>query len=197
LRYYPRVRQLWAVAALAASIAGGAGSSEDGLYRERLPAAGSVSDGSRVLEIGADPGEFTVRAPGGWVLDTRSGARQRLRAVFYPEGGSWVKSEAVMYIKTVARCCEGSLDDFIKGEVREFTEGSAIKASPRKPITTRLGKKAQVRYFSGGRGSNFESVAYLEEPSLFIVVVLSGQSAKAHDSSRAAFVELVRSYSRP
>ncbi len=134
-----------------------------------------------------------MHAPAGWVLDQKSGGSQKLRAVFYPTGGSWAKSEAVMYVKTVARCNNESLGSYIKRETKNFVGNSGAKVSPRAAINTGGGKPAQVRYVSGG-GGNFESTAYVQEPSAFIIMVLSAQTVKAHETSRAAFVELVRSY---
>jgi len=173
---------------------GGADGSDVGLYRERLPRAGAITDGTSALEFGDDPADFTVHAPAGWVLDRRSGGGQGLRAVFYPTGGSWVKSQAVMYVKTVIRRDKESIGSFIGRETKDFVSTSKSKVSPRAPINTGAGKPAQVRYFSGGNGANFESTAYVQEPSAFILIVLSAQTMKAHESSRAAFVELVRSY---
>jgi hypothetical protein len=42
---------------------------------------------------------FTIRAPGGWVLDNESGANQGQPCVLDPKGESWSDARTVMYAK--------------------------------------------------------------------------------------------------
>jgi len=139
---------------------------------------------------------LTVRAPEGWVLDTRSGQGQGLQAVFYPQGDRWAKSPAVMYCQVVAR----GRDIADRAAMIQYDQERFRSSSPSAVVTTGDsimipgGRRAPVRNFAGGARGTFEQVAYIEEKSVIVLVVLSCRSSELFQSSIPAFRQLVGSY---
>ena len=139
---------------------------------------------------------FTVRAPGGWTLDTRSGRGQGLQAVFYPNGERWATSPAVMYCQVVARGKEikdvkGMLE-YDQARYRNNGPGAVVAEQP--AITIKANKSASVLRFNGGSNGTFSQTAYIEERAVIVLVNLSCRSSDAFERSLAAFTEFVRSY---
>jgi hypothetical protein len=139
---------------------------------------------------------FMISAPIGWVLDNSSGVNQGLHAVFYPKGSTWKDSITVMYVNTAERKPDESLDDFIKGDTDNFKEkgSSNIKIQNAEPIKTKDGKTAQVRHFRGDQWGNSESVAYIQENKIIVMIVLTSRTDSDFQKSLSAFRSLVESY---
>ena len=145
---------------------------------------------------------FALTAPKGWVLDTTSGREQGLQAVFYPNGSSWKNSAAVMYANVVEKTVAGteSLQSIIANDVADYKKQSPeLKVTDADPIPTRANasskdKHATVKYFTGDRYGNSEAVAYVDEGTLIVMLVLNARSNKDFESSLPAFKEFVASY---
>ena len=139
---------------------------------------------------------YELTAPDGWVLDNRAGVEQGLHAVFYPQGGSWSESRAVMYTSTDRLAPGQSLDDFIAGELRKFSAsvGGGLRVKVGKPIDTAARARAEVRLLSGDSWGNFESIAYLDAAPVVAMVVLTSRNASEYAKSEPAFEQLVASY---
>lgn len=139
---------------------------------------------------------FIVRAPIGWTLDSRSGRRQGLQIVLYPNGESWSRSQSVIYCQVSPR--GGSLPsirELIAGEEQRFRNQSAEAMVAEAPaIRIDDSVTALVRTFSGGRNHAFEATAYIEARTVLVSLVLSCRSAEAFEQARAAFTAFVRSY---
>lgn len=138
---------------------------------------------------------FIIKAPRGWVLDTTSGVDQGLYAVFYPAGGSWARSDVVMYVNTATRGPDETLDGFIGGELARSRERSPdLIATPVDSLATLRGRATTVRQLTGDRWGNHEAIAYLDEEKVFVMFVLSAKYRSLYDGSYDAFRELVGSY---
>jgi hypothetical protein len=139
---------------------------------------------------------LTVRAPEGWVLDTRSGQGQGLQAVFYPHGDRWAKSPAVMYCQVVARSKDiADMAAMIQYDQERFRSGSpSAVVTPGDSIAIPGGRRAPTRSFAGGARGTFEQVAYIEERSVIVLVVLSCRSSELLQRSVPVFRQLVGSY---
>lgn len=141
---------------------------------------------------------YALSAPDGWVLDNESGVDQGLHAVFHPDGGSWDQSAAVMYTNVVALGGEGpaSLEEVITEDIasaRRSAEG--IRVDPAASISTReQGRRATVYDFSHDAHGNRERVAYIGEPSVVVVIVLTARDKRSFRRSTSAFKALVESY---
>ncbi len=138
---------------------------------------------------------FYLTAPKGWVLDKSTGVNQGLFVVLYPAGGSWKTSAAVMYAYTAGNNSTNSqsAERLIYSDISQYKQRCPtvmIKKSPE--LQTKDKKTALVRlYFY----SNYESVAYIDEKQITVMLVLTARAEKDFNESFPAFQELVRSYS--
>ena len=139
---------------------------------------------------------FWITAPKGWILDNESGKDQGLTVVFYPQGSSWKDSIAVMYANTsVKERPHQTLDDYIQGDLEKFkTESKNLAVHDSGSLETKDHKRAVIRVLSGDAYGNFESIAYIEEPQIFVMLVLTSKDKPNWEKSRGAFNELVKSY---
>ena len=138
---------------------------------------------------------FFLTSPGGWVMDNSSGMNQGLYAVFYPKGGGWKTSPAVMYAYTVSKESDGheTTEKLIYSEVLQYKANYpdvTINFSPE--LATKDKKNAIVRLFFY---SNYESVAYIDEKPITVILVLTATSKKEFERAFPSFQELVKSYS--
>ena len=62
------------------------------------------------------------------------------------------------------------------------------------PLKLRDGTTALVNHFSGDKWGNHESVAYIETPTVWVMVVVSSREEPTYKASLPAFGDLVRSY---
>lgn len=155
----------------------------------------TLSDSSQELGAGIVYGSdhaFSLKAPEGWVLDNSSGVSQGLHAVFYPRGGSWQNSPAVMYAHPVSKKSKGNetIEKVIAYDVAQYKKSSA-KISDSPPIKTGDNKIAKVKIFAS---SNYEAIAYIEEKTVTVILALTSQTQKDYQTSFSAFQELVKSY---
>ena len=138
---------------------------------------------------------FFLTAPKGWVLDRSSGINQGLYVVFYPKRGGWKTSPAVMYAYTESKKSTNyaTSENIIRSEVAQYKENyPKVKLSISPEIKTKDNKTALVRlYFY----SHFESVAYIDEKPITVIIVLTAQTEKAFTEAFPSFQDLVRSYS--
>lgn len=137
---------------------------------------------------------YVLSAPEGWVLDNQSGVSQGVHAVFYPEGGSWSDSKAVMYSRINDKT-DKTLQEVIDNDLSHMSKDSTkFKAVDKETITCSKGAKAHVKYLSGDKFGSFEAVGYIEEPKKVIIIVLTARDEKNFKDSITAFDELVKSY---
>lgn len=158
---------------------------------------GAMQNGSSSGMIYGEGHAFLLTAPVGWVLDSESGVKQGLHAVFYPAGSSWADAPAVMYANTAWRDTMKNepLESFIVGDVSEARSKSSRLQVARVPaITTEDGKLAEVRVFTGDTWGNREKVAYIQERRVFVLLTLTAKSRASFARSAPAFDSLVRSY---
>jgi len=139
---------------------------------------------------------YQLAAPSGWVLDNTSGARSGLHAVFYPAGGSWEESPAVMYTNTSRLDGSPSLDTYIDQYLKEFGQrnGPGLQVRRATSIKTADGKWARVVQLTGDRWSNLESVAFILDGQLIVFVVLTSRTQNDYRQSLSSFTQLVASY---
>jgi len=153
------------------------------------------TDGRAALVVGPTFA-LTVRAPQGWVLDTKAGRKQGLQAVLYPRGASWGASPVVMYCQVLGRDGTRDRDALIRSDI-ETHQSSAPTAlvAEQEKIVVRKGGVALVERFAGGARGTIEETAYLEERTVVVLFVLSSRDTTAFHHSLASFRDLVGSYS--
>jgi hypothetical protein len=139
---------------------------------------------------------YFLTAPEGWVLDNTAGVDLGLHAVFYPRGSTWTASPAVMYANTVERdTVSQSLEAFIADVVQKTrAEAPTIRVRKVPALTTRDGKRAEIRVFTGDKRGNCDRVAFIPEGHIFVMVTLTSKTPHAYAQSTSAFDALVSSY---
>jgi hypothetical protein len=140
---------------------------------------------------------FGIVAPAGWVLDNASGIPEGLHAVFYPKGGSWKGSPVVMYANTVHK---GETNPkTMLGIVADDTAAFKSRAktsiiSDERRLATKGKEAAIVKGFSDEAREVYERVAYIDEPKVVVMLVLSGHNKAGVAAALPAFRDLVASY---
>lgn len=165
------------------------------------PAAKAVApkgpaQGTLTLVYGDDH-VFGIVAPDGWAVDDTSGLGSRIRVVLYPRGQKWDSAPTVMYVNPLHQDPRRpkTLTQMVVHDVEQFQKANPrgkVVAAPM--IRTAKGKTAQVRYFAPDGGEPAEAVAYIEEPDLVILLVLSSREPGGFQKSLPAFHSLVEHY---
>jgi|SRR5271157_1248148 len=141
---------------------------------------------------------FGIVAPAGWVLDNTSAVPEGLHAVFYPKGGSWKRSPVVMYANAVHKgvATTRPLRAIIADDVSTFNKKSKTPTITDEPalITMKAEKKSVVKRFEDPSRNLYEVVAYIDEPKVVVMLVLSADSAESLTAALPAFKDLVGSY---
>ena len=137
---------------------------------------------------------FILAAPEGWVLDDVSGRKEGLPAVFYKRGESWSRATVVMYANPVRKSKGETAGSIIAADVRRFHErnpGVVVEDGP--PVAVTGGRMLPVKVFRRTKAGDNEVVAYADESSCVVMIVLSGTADGVRDA-RASFGELLRTY---
>ena len=154
----------------------------------------AAQDRTRGLVYG-DGYAFYVDAPSNWTLDNKAGISDGLHAVFYPDGSSWKAASAVMYANATNVTGTPDVSKFADDEGAQFGRGQpSFKATRAEPITTGDGHRAEVRHLTGDAGGNFEAIAYVGEPNVVLMLVLTARNQAAFDRSQDAFRSFVSSF---
>ena len=139
---------------------------------------------------------FVLKEPSGWVLDTRAGRQEGVEAVLYREGSSWANGVVVMYARvihkddtqdTVAKVISNDVADFMK-----LSKESKVADSP--SLQTRDKKSAIVKTFYDAANKNHESVAFIDEAKVVVILALSSRDKAEYEKALPAFQALVNSY---
>ncbi len=140
---------------------------------------------------------FILREPAGWLLDGTSGKAQGVDTVIYREGESWKTGVAVMYARVIPKDSKEreTIQKVIENDVNEFKKANQMsRVSELTPLTTRDKKNATVKDFYDAGNKNFETVAYIDEPKVVIIIVLTVRQKEDFDKAFPAFKDLVGSY---
>lgn len=140
---------------------------------------------------------FILAEPNGWNLDTSAGKSDSLDAVLYPDGSSWADGTAVMYVRVTYKDSKTkrSMQQVIENDIEEFKQrnkDSTVSTMP--SYLTRDKKKAEMRNFYDAEHKNQEAVAYIDEPKLVVILVLTSRNKDEYSKSLPAFKDLVASY---
>ena len=139
---------------------------------------------------------FALKEPAGWIMDTEIGKSQGMQVVLYRQGSSWKDAVSIMYARvihkdetqaTVEKVISDDVDDFLK-----LSKDSTVSNSP--SLETRDKKKGISKLFYDAANRNYESVAFIDEPRVVVILVLSSRNKSEHEKELAAFKTLVGSY---
>jgi hypothetical protein len=159
-------------------------------------ARGQNADGTDGMILMDRHYSFILKEPAEWVMDSEAAKSQGLQSVFYRAGSSWKTGVAVMYVRVVYKNeTQPTLDKVIGNDVSDFLKQSRdSKVSDSTTLTTRDKKQAIVKDFYDGANKNHESVAFIDEPKVVVIVALSSRNRDEFDKSLPAFKALVGSY---
>ena len=137
-----------------------------------------------------------LKAPPGWVLDTKSAASKGIHLAFYPTGSSWQGSDAIMYADgSTLHGKDFSVEQFIAEDIGHFrSKEKGLKVNKVTPLTLSSGKKVPVYRFEFPSRKALEEIAYIEDNRSMVIVVLSARSEDSYRGSQTAFRSLVTSY---
>jgi hypothetical protein len=139
---------------------------------------------------------FILKEPTGWNLDTSGGKSSGIDAVLNINGSSWKDGVAVMYVRVVYKDQERkTVEQVIKNDLEEFKNANKDSTVSSMPIIfTRNKKKAITKFFYDAAHKNYENVAYIDEPKVVVIMVLTSRNKEGYSKSVSAFRNLVASY---
>jgi len=147
--------------------------------------------------IEGDTWGFLISAPDGWTWDNASLRYQGIQGLFYKAGSTFSPSELHIYISPSPK--KGNvpitLGDFIAADEAAFMRsdpGNRIVDFP--PHAPGLGYIFSLRDFDDPNEDHYQSIAYYEGEDAFFVFILFCRSAPERDRERAAFLELLDSF---
>ncbi len=118
--------------------------------------------------------------------------------MFYPVGGSWDKSETVMYVNTRAKSGGAhAIDDAVQRDIDDMhAHGSpASKAAKVGEVKLHDGRVAEIYEYTGDAWGHCEHTALVAEAKGINAVVISRALAEgAGGPALPAFGQLVQSY---
>ena len=139
---------------------------------------------------------FVLKEPPGWVLDTQTARAQGLEAVLYNEGSSWKNAVAVMYARVIDKdASQDTVEKVISNDIAEFMKLSAkSEVSDSPAIQTRDKRQAVVKVFYDAANKNYESVAFIDDKRVVVILALSSRDKAQYEKALPAFQALVSSY---
>ena len=147
--------------------------------------------------IAGDTWGFLISAPNGWVWDNASLRYQGIQGLFYKTGSKYSPSKLHIYISPSPKKTNEptTLGDFIAAD-----EASFMRSDPGNRIvdltshSPGLGYTFSLRDFDDQSENHYQSIAYYEGEQAFFVFILFCRSASERDRERAAFLELLDSF---
>lgn len=148
--------------------------------------------------IYGDNHSYSLTSPKGWVLDNSSGVSQGLHAVFYPAGNTWENSVIVMYtnVAHLNSTNQKNIGDVIEYDLNKFrsiSEGIKIEKVEDSYFINE-NKRAVIYNFLDDINGSYESVAYIPEEKIVVLIVISSRDRENFQESNSSFRDLVNSY---
>jgi len=162
-----------------------------------LMAQGVLSQESSTVIVQDMGYGYTLTAPKGWKPDQKGAREMLLNAAFSPDSTSWSKSSVVIYANVTYKTDDDqALEEVINLDIEHFTKDSpGVKATKNKEILTfTQRKKATIYDFMNPAKKNFESVAYIDQGEIVIMIVMGTRDEKLFKAAKPDFERLVLSY---
>jgi len=140
--------------------------------------------------------KFILKEPNGWVLDSKAGATNEVDAVLYPKGSSWKDAVTVMYARVVHKDeTQKTVEKVVSDDIADFLKQSKdSKVTDTPSLPTRDKKQAIVKDFFDAENKNYESVAFIDNAKVVVIIALSSRTKAEYEKALPAFRELVASY---
>ena len=164
------------------------GASGSGLSQESDGTEGTIFVGRRY--------SFILKEPPGWVMNSETGNSQGVAAVLYPKGSSWKEAVTVMYARVIDKDeTQPTIEKVISEDIAEMMKlNKESKVSDSLSIKTGDKKESTVKVFYDAANKNYESVAFIDEPKVVVILALSSRDKLEYEKSLPAFQALVGSY---
>lgn len=140
---------------------------------------------------------FEIRPPDQWVSNPSAAQDSSILAAFHPKQSTWQDSDRVIYINALpkSRKTPSTLEKVISQDLADFQkEAPKLTITHGNSVITKGWKPAEIYYLSGDKHQNYEAVAYIEEPTAFMMIVLNSRNKAAFDNALETFEHLVMSY---
>ncbi|HLK32425.1 MAG TPA: hypothetical protein VKT29_05005 [Terriglobales bacterium] len=155
----------------------------------------TVAEQQSAAIIYSEHGGFMVSVPKGWVLDRATGERMGTCCVLYPQGSSWDQADSVIYPniaeKQQGQTLQQLMESDLAGFRQRFPKMNVVEARDLPAGDSQL---AKVRFYYGVNQGSYELVAYVDEPQVVALLVLSSRSKEAMGEALPAFREVLKSY---
>jgi hypothetical protein len=166
-----------------------------GISRSKLQIPSAVANQQNAAIIYSDHGGFMVSVPKGWVLDRSTGEKMGTCCVLYPQGSTWEQAESVIYPNIAEKQPGQSLQQLMASDLDGFKQRFPnMNVAEAKDLPAGDSQLAKVRFFYGVNQGSYELVAYVDEPQVVALLVLSSRSKEAMGQALPAFREILKSY---
>jgi hypothetical protein len=146
-------------------------SASAGLAKDSAPATSPVEPRAGIVH-GPDH-SYIIEAPEGWMIDNGILADQGIYAAFYQAGRTFDESPIIAY-SMVQQKARGGIEAHVQADMSHSLKGSkTAKVQRKKPLKTRDGREAIVFTLQGVPGQNPEWMAYIDAPTVVILVSVS------------------------
>ena len=139
---------------------------------------------------------YTISAPKGWIMDESAGKHQGLSVVFYRKGESWKRGKAVMYVNVTNRKGGYSVNKAISFDIADHKKAyPKSKVTRAETIRTADHRKSATYLFDNpaDKTAAKEQVAYVETPTVVLLIALTSESEKNFRNAVADHTALVKS----
>lgn len=145
--------------------------------------------------IYSDHGGFMISVPKGWLLDRATGQKMGTCCVLYPQGSSWDQADSVIYPNIAEKQPGQTLPELMANDVAAFRQRfPKMNVVEARDLPAGDNQQAKVRFFYGVNQGSYELVAYVDEPQVVALLVLSSRSKEAMGEALPAFREVLKSY---
>jgi len=141
--------------------------------------------------------KFILKEPDGWVLATQGGGiPEGVEAVLYPKGSSWKNAVVVMYARIIQKDeTQKTVADVISNDIADFMKLSKDSTvTDAASLPTRDKKQAVVKVFYDAANKNYESVAFIDNAKVVVIIALSSRTKAEYEKALPSFRDLVESY---
>lgn len=163
------------------------------LSKLQIPRASATQQNAAIIY--SDHGGFMISVPKGWTLDRATGERMGTCCVLYPQGSSWDQAESVIYPNIAEKQPGQTLQQLMSNDLDGFRQRfPKMNVAEARDLPAGDSQLAKVRFFYGVNQGSYELVAYVDEPQVVALLVLSSRSKEAMGEALPAFREVLKSY---
>lgn len=136
---------------------------------------------------------FRIMPPRGWSQDSTPHLMHGEHTVFFPVSQKWQTAPLVIYIGVKAY--DGKLSEFIESDLLSYKKTKKdIVIKNGHSIKVDEGGRAEVREVLGDEYGNYAAIAYIQEKTGVVMVIMISKNETRYESNYERFETVVRSY---